>query len=241
MRLHLTEWGHGPRTAILIHGISNDSRTWDDVAEFLAGRGLRVVAADLRGHGQSGRGTYSLDSWADDLAESLPIGADLAIGHSLGGLLLLLASGRLQPRRAVYEDPTWFKNSENDSARRADFEARKTQTKEQIRALNPLWPERYVDARFAAYARWDPRTAGTMLDGVDRDLVPTAPPAQPSLVLLAENSVLVPVDRVAGLRELGWAVETVAGARHWVHLDQPDAFMARLDRLLAEAPAQPLI
>lgn len=75
----------------------------------LGGRGYRVVAVDLRGHGLSGRaGSYTAQDHADDLAETLPRGAELALGHSLGGLTLSLAAERLAPRRAVYAEPAWY-------------------------------------------------------------------------------------------------------------------------------------
>ncbi|MFE4640954.1 alpha/beta fold hydrolase, partial [Streptomyces sp. NPDC056730] len=112
MRLHTRTWGEGDRVALLIHGIMADHRTWRRVGPALAARGLRVIAVDLRGHGATGRGDhsgdYAMELFADDLVETLPAGADVAIGHSLGGLALSLAVARLAPERAVYSDPAWF-------------------------------------------------------------------------------------------------------------------------------------
>ncbi|MEX3099544.1 alpha/beta fold hydrolase [Streptomyces sp. ST1020] len=107
MKLHTQEWGTGPRTAALIHGIMSDHRTWHRVGPALAAQGYRVIAVDLRGHGASPRGPYSAESWADDLTETLPPGLDLALGHSLGAMALALAVERLTPARAVYADPAW--------------------------------------------------------------------------------------------------------------------------------------
>ncbi len=41
--------------ALLVHGVTSSSRTWWRVAPALAGRGFRVLAVDLRGHGASAR------------------------------------------------------------------------------------------------------------------------------------------------------------------------------------------
>lgn len=59
MQLHTREWGTGDRTALLVHGIMSDSRTWRRVGPALAERGYRVLAVDLRGHGRSPRGEYT--------------------------------------------------------------------------------------------------------------------------------------------------------------------------------------
>ncbi|MEX0973257.1 MAG: alpha/beta hydrolase [Solirubrobacterales bacterium] len=80
--------GSGP-TVVLIHGMVNSSRHWQDVAERLAGS-HRVVAPDLLGHGDSAtpRGDYSLGAHAAGIRDLLTtIGVERAtiVGHSLGG------------------------------------------------------------------------------------------------------------------------------------------------------------
>ena len=80
--------GSGP-TVVLIHGMVNSSRHWQEVAERLAGS-HRVVAPDLLGHGDSAtpRGDYSLGAHAAGIRDLLTtIGVERAtiVGHSLGG------------------------------------------------------------------------------------------------------------------------------------------------------------
>ena len=75
---------------VLIHGLASDSGTWELAVAALAARGLRVIAPDLLGHGQSDKPAdgYSLDGFARSLAELLDgIGVRRAtlVGHSLGG------------------------------------------------------------------------------------------------------------------------------------------------------------
>ena len=80
--------GSGP-TVVLIHGMVNSSRHWEEVATHLADS-HRVIAPDLIGHGDSAtpRGDYSLGAHAASIRDLLTaIGVERAtlVGHSLGG------------------------------------------------------------------------------------------------------------------------------------------------------------
>jgi pimeloyl-ACP methyl ester carboxylesterase len=80
--------GSGP-PVVLIHGMVNSSRHWEEVALRMAERHT-VVAPDLIGHGDSAtpRGDYSLGAHAASIRDLLAvIGIDRATigGHSLGG------------------------------------------------------------------------------------------------------------------------------------------------------------
>src|SRR5947209_19809618 len=80
--------GSGP-PVVLIHGMINSSRHWEEVATRLADDYL-VIAPDLIGHGDSAtpRGDYSLGAHAASIRDLLTVvGIDRAtiVGHSLGG------------------------------------------------------------------------------------------------------------------------------------------------------------
>ncbi|MFI6080165.1 alpha/beta fold hydrolase [Streptomyces sp. NPDC051217] len=231
MRLHTHTWGEGDRVALLIHGIMADHRTWRRVGPELAARGLRVIAVDLRGHGASGQGPYAPEDFADDLVETLPAGAEVAIGHSLGGMALALAVERLAPRRAVYCDPAWHLPGPDagatESAGPARLAAAKTLSREEISTLNPRWEEVDVDLEVASLAVWDERTAYGIAPAFGADLRP-ARPAVPSLVTIADPSPMVSPEDAAELRSRGFEVRTVEGAGHTAHRDDLDAFMAAL-------------
>jgi pimeloyl-ACP methyl ester carboxylesterase len=80
--------GSGP-PVVLIHGMVNSSRHWEQVAQRLTSR-YTVVAPDLIGHGDSAapRGDYSLGAHAAgvrDLLTAIGIERATIVGHSLGG------------------------------------------------------------------------------------------------------------------------------------------------------------
>jgi pimeloyl-ACP methyl ester carboxylesterase len=80
--------GSGPNI-VLIHGMINSSRHWEEVAKRLAGS-YRVIAPDLIGHGDAStpRGDYSLGAHAAsirDLLTTIGVERTTIVGHSLGG------------------------------------------------------------------------------------------------------------------------------------------------------------
>src|ERR1700730_16362322 len=80
--------GSGP-VILLIHGIGDNSTTWETVQARLAQR-FTVIAVDLLGHGQSDkpRADYSVAAYANgmrDLLSVLDIERATVVGHSLGG------------------------------------------------------------------------------------------------------------------------------------------------------------
>src|SRR3954447_2293428 len=80
--------GQGP-PVVLIHGMVNSSRHWEQVARRLADR-YTVIAPDLIGHGDSAtpRGDYSLGAHRAvirDVLSAIGIERATIVGHSLGG------------------------------------------------------------------------------------------------------------------------------------------------------------
>ncbi|HEY2166594.1 MAG TPA: alpha/beta fold hydrolase, partial [Jatrophihabitantaceae bacterium] len=80
--------GEGP-ALLLIHGIGDSARTWEEVIPTLARKHL-VIAPDLLGHGDSDkpRADYSVAAYANgmrDLLSTLDIDHVTLVGHSLGG------------------------------------------------------------------------------------------------------------------------------------------------------------
>jgi len=82
--------GSGP-TFVFSHGVTIDSRVWVKQFAALPDAGVRVVAFDHRGHGESvlGQSGHSIENLAFDV-QSVLEGLDLSdvvlVGHSMGGV-----------------------------------------------------------------------------------------------------------------------------------------------------------
>lgn len=226
--------GDGGRTAILVHGLLSDHGAWCRVAPAFVDRGYHVLMPDLRGHGFSPRGEYTPDSWADDLAETLPAGVDLAVGHSLGGMSLSLAVERLHPRAAVFVDPAWKMTAAQHERYRPEFREELTWDSDRLRAAHPRWSEEDVAARIASMSRFDPRCIDGLLPGGGHDRMPRSR-SMPSLVMLADPSDLVRPPDAASLEASGFDVRYVAGAGHSIFRDDLAGFVSCLDAWLGSA------
>ena len=91
LRLCCLVWGRdGDPTAVLVHGNGGHAHWWDPLVPALV-PGWRLVAVDLRGHGESGwpdEPRYRVQDFAVDLdavLAALAPGPVALVGHSMGG------------------------------------------------------------------------------------------------------------------------------------------------------------
>ncbi len=94
-RLHYLEWGAAPMLAlILLHGGAAHAHWWDHLAPIFAPH-YRVIALDLRGHGDSSWAippAYQIDDYGADvtaLIAQLALAPVTLLGHSLGRFIAL--------------------------------------------------------------------------------------------------------------------------------------------------------
>ncbi len=105
MTLNLLEWSSDGVPLLLLHGFGNEAHIWDDLAPTLAPH-YRVMALDLRGHGDSDHhpgGAYDYDDHLADLeaiVAHLGIERAVVVAHSLGGRVAMLYGGRHSERLA---------------------------------------------------------------------------------------------------------------------------------------------
>ena len=93
----------GAPVVILLHGLASDADTWDKAIDLLADRGLRVLAVDLLGHGESDKpdNDYLLVDFAESLAgfmDVLGIETATLCGHSFGGAIAMFFGTRYPDR-----------------------------------------------------------------------------------------------------------------------------------------------
>ena len=80
---------------ICLHGLTRNARDFEVLAPWIAARGRRVLAVDIRGRGLSARdpqGSYWLPTYAEDvrlMAETLGLDRAIFIGTSMGGLITM--------------------------------------------------------------------------------------------------------------------------------------------------------
>jgi pimeloyl-ACP methyl ester carboxylesterase len=104
-KLSYAEYGEGPRTTVLLHGLLFNKRMHGPLAEDLASRGHHVVTLDLLGHGRSDRPdemwNYGMPYFARQVVALLDhLGIDEAVvgGTSLGANVTLEVAS-LAPER----------------------------------------------------------------------------------------------------------------------------------------------
>jgi pimeloyl-ACP methyl ester carboxylesterase len=104
-KLHLSEWAGKEGDCILVRGFGEGSYIWNDLARRLS-PSTRVMAIDLRGHGESDwdeNSKYSTRVHADDVIsviEAVKITRFILVGHSLGAEIALRITS-LWPQRVA--------------------------------------------------------------------------------------------------------------------------------------------
>jgi esterase len=134
LRLHVVETGEasvGRPAIILLHGIARHAHTFDHIAAEFA-RTYRVLAVDMRGHGESAwnqQGAYLVQDYVKDLeglVDELRLTRVTLLGNSTGGRVAQVYAG-LHPdtvRKLVVEDvgPERPQNIADAFARRVEQE-----------------------------------------------------------------------------------------------------------------------
>jgi pimeloyl-ACP methyl ester carboxylesterase len=120
IELHYEERGQG-LPVILIHGFPFDHRIWSAQLETLSDA-YRVIAPDLRGHGQSQapEGDYGMETLAADVLALLDrLGVDRAVwaGHSMGGYVTMAALRQAPDRFSGVAFVATHPNADSDDKR----------------------------------------------------------------------------------------------------------------------------
>jgi pimeloyl-ACP methyl ester carboxylesterase len=99
VELNCLEWSREGVPLLLLHGFANEAHIWDEFVPHVADY-YRVLALDLRGHGDSDRHPDAAYDYADYVADLESVidhlGAErvVLVAHSLGGRVAMLYGGR---------------------------------------------------------------------------------------------------------------------------------------------------
>lgn len=256
LSLSFSEAGSGPPVVIL-HGLFGNKRNWGAIAKPLSAE-YRVITVDLRNHGDSPWAeTMSYPEMADDVAALIEaeVGEPAAvIGHSMGGKAAMLLAFRrpdLVERLMVVDIPPAPRNSGlrpyvegmrgldlSSISRRSEAEA----------ALAGAVPDPGIRAFLVQNLQlkdgaleWKLNLAA--IDAAMSDIegfpdIDSEDAYEGACVhLIGGKSDFVLTQHQAEIERLFPAaeIETIADAAHWVHADQPAAFLNSVKRFLENA------
>ncbi len=97
--IHYLRWGEsGKPGLVFVHGGAAHAHWWSFLAPQLT-HDYQVVALDMSGHGDSGRRSeYPRELWAEEVMAVIHdagfSGPPVIVGHSLGGMVTLVAASR---------------------------------------------------------------------------------------------------------------------------------------------------
>jgi esterase len=254
--LAATEYGAGPPLAIL-HGLFGSGRNWRSVAQHLAA-GHRVLTFDLRNHGASPWADgMSYGEMVEDLRASFRArGIDHAalVGHSMGGkvamLMALLHSAEVD--RLVVVDIAPAVNPPNlrpyiRAMRAVDLRGVKRRSEVDV-ALAGAIPDPAERAFLLQNLVIDENAARWRLnlEAIERgfsqilgfpDLPVGTAYRGPALFIAGARSNYIQVEHEPGIRQLfpRARIMRIEDAGHWVHAEQPQAFLQTIAPFLSGA------
>lgn len=239
---------------LIAHGLYGSARNWGVIAKRLSDE-RQVIAVDMRNHGQSPQSErHDYPAMADDLAEvidSLDGVADVA-GHSMGGkAAMVLALTRPEAvRRLIVGDiaPAAYGHSQMpaiEAMRGVDL-ARFSRRSEVQAALTEATGDPALGAFLAQSAVLDAEAPHWSLNldalAANMEAILGFPEIEgrfegPTLFLTGARSNYVRPEHAETVRRLfpNARHKAIAEAGHWLHADQPSAFVRAVERFLEEA------
>ncbi|MFZ3580871.1 alpha/beta fold hydrolase [Loktanella sp. DJP18] len=234
---------------LIVHGLFGSARNWGVIAKRLSDT-RQVVAVDMRNHGDSPwMDSHTYPDMAADLAEVIEeIGTPVdVLGHSMGGkaaMMLALTRPDLVNRLIVADiAPIAYDHTQDGP----------------LNAMRGVDLDR-IESRRDAQAQMDidDATATFLLQSLDlqnrrwklnlsvlsQDMArivgwpdPSGTFDGPTLFLRGGNSTYVPDSAETAIRALfpDATIQTVDGAGHWLHAEQPRAVAAAVQQFLEPA------
>ncbi len=262
LQLHYVDWGNpAAPPMVLVHGLDRVARTFDHVAAHYRSR-YHVVALDMRGHGDSDwdpQGRYVVEDHLGDLeglVRELGLRGLTLWGNSTGGRVVQVFAGAHPELVAavISEDvgPERPRSIADAYARRVAADANGWATEDELyarlKAQSPTTTEAVLRpyVRYATKRRDDGRLVWRRDPNLVKGFVETdlwrfvGRITAPTLYVLGGRSNIVPAETQQLLQARLPRVQLVVmpGLGHFPSDEQPDAFMAIVDRFLAAPPVR---
>jgi len=249
LRIHYVEWGSPDgQPMILLHGIGRIARTFDPLAARLAGD-YRVLAVDMRGHGDSAwhpDGDYLVEDYVTDiegLAAELGLADIVLWGNSTGGRVAQVFAARNPELTAAVisedvgpERPSTIAGSLAGRIRREEAGwATEDELLGELIASSPRTSEPVLRAyvEFGSKRRDDGRVVWKRDPAINDGFVPTdlwrfvSEIRSPIIYILGGRSTIVPAETQTELRRVLPQVEivTMPGLGHYPSEENPEEFL----------------
>jgi esterase len=256
LRLHVVDSGGDKPPLILLHGIARHAHTFDHLTDDLA-RNYRVLAVDMRGHGDSAwsaDGAYLVEDYAKDLealVAQLGLSKVTLLGNSTGGRVIQVYAG-LHPdkvRKLVVEDvgPERPQNIADAFARRVEQEKNGWSSEDELVAQLVTQNRRTPEALLRTYAHFGlkKRDDGRLVWKRDPNLVrgfvetelwnPVSRITAPTLYVIGGGSRIVPPETQQKLKDTLPNVRIVVmpGLGHYPDEEDTAGFMKIVGEFLA--------
>jgi esterase len=258
LRIHYLEWGSADKPPlIMLHGIGRVARTFDHIAPHFASR-YRVLAVDMRGHGDSAwdpKGAYLVEDYVKDIegiAQQLRLKNIVIWGNSTGGRVAQVFAG-LHPElvsAVIAEDvgPERPREIADGMVNRLKQEDERGWASEdelfaQQKNANPRTGEEILRAyvSYGSKKRPDGRIIWKRDPAIGNGFVPTElwrfvrEIKVPIIYILGGRSTIVPAATQTELRKVlpQTEIATIPGAGHYPSEENPSEFAAIVDKFLS--------
>jgi pimeloyl-ACP methyl ester carboxylesterase len=257
LRLHYVDWGgDGKQPLVMVHGLDRVARTYDHLAVRFTPR-YRVLAIDMRGHGDSGwdpQGRYLVEDHVGDLegiVAQLKLRDLVLWGNSTGGRVVQVFAGKhpelvsrvisedVGPERPRQIADGYAKRVEQERAGWASTEELLAQLTKANPRMSPAVLEAYV--RFGTRKRADGRIEWKRDPQLVKGFVATdlwrfvREIKAPILYILGGRSTIVPAETQAELRKTlpNAQLITIPDVGHYPSDEQPDEVVRLVNRFLS--------
>ncbi len=245
MNLYHNTIGEG-EPLVILHGLFGSSDNWVSIGRKFANK-YRVILVDLRNHGRSPHhpdwNYITMANDVDVLLQTLGLTEVYLLGHSMGGktamtfatanpdtvrkLIVVDIAPRYYPvhHRIILDALTAIPIATLQSRTEAEELLARHISDEGIKQF--LLKNLYRNHHHAFSWRFNLPVINQQIEVVGQATYPATPVDMPTLFLRGVNSDYITDDDIMDIRQYftDVRVETIGNAGHWLHAEQPDAFV----------------